>query len=152
MMEILVGSLSELAQHFSHLVRKRPRHHHTILRVSESRGRDHFHGLSDLLRVLYRLKAPADLQKIRHRLICYAVGAAAVVAGLAETPAKSGVVDPFCHSILKSSSTCFSPALMSSVSDFCSRISESRPGCEFSTNFSRLVSNRRMSSTDTSSV
>src|SRR5829696_6438927 len=108
-MEILIGSLRELAEHFSHFVRKRTRHHDAILRAFEFSGRDHFHGLGDLLRVLYRLNAPANVEKVRHRLIRYAVGAAAVVADLAGAVAKSvGAAGPFCHSILKSSSSCLS--------------------------------------------
>src|ERR1041384_86136 len=152
MVKVLVSALGQLGQNLGHLVSKRARHHHAILRASEFRSRDHFHGLRDLLRVLHRLDAPADVQKIRHRR--YAVGAAALVAGFAGAAANSVVVDDdwLAQSALKSSSTCFSPALMSSVIAFCSRRSESKPGREFSTNFNRLVSNRRMSSIATSSV
>ena len=82
MMKVFVGSLRELAQHFRHLVRKRTRRHDAILRASELRGRHHLHGLGDLLRVLYRLNAPANVEKIRHRVNCYAGCAAAVEAAV----------------------------------------------------------------------
>src|ERR1044071_8944217 len=68
MMKVFVSTLGQLAQNFGHLVRERARRDDAILRAFEFRSRDHFHGLRDLLRVLYRLDAPADVQKIRHRL------------------------------------------------------------------------------------
>src|SRR5205814_4589112 len=68
MMEVFIGSLRELAEDLHHFVRKRPRRDHTILRALELRGRNHLHGFGNLLRVLYRLNSPANIQKIRHRV------------------------------------------------------------------------------------
>src|SRR4029079_19271330 len=68
MMKIFVGALRELAQNLRHLVCKRARRDNAVLRASELRGRHHLHGLGDLLRVRDRLDAPADVEKIRHRV------------------------------------------------------------------------------------
>ena len=68
MMKVFVGPIGQSAEDFDHLVRKRTRSNNAILRTLELRSRDHLHGLGDLLRVLDRLYAPADVEKIRHLL------------------------------------------------------------------------------------
>src|ERR1700730_19089055 len=66
MVEILLGARSYCAQHLSHLVGERTRCNHALLRAFQLCGRDHFHGLSYLLRVLNRLKTPSDVEQVGH--------------------------------------------------------------------------------------
>ena len=69
MMKVFVRSFRELTNHLDHLVSKWTSSDDSILCALELRRRNHFHGLSDLLRVLYRLYSSANVQEIRHRLI-----------------------------------------------------------------------------------
>src|SRR6185369_8188019 len=61
MMKVFVSSLCQFTQHFHHLIRKRTSSDHAILRALELRSGNHFHGFSNLLRILNRLDAPADV-------------------------------------------------------------------------------------------
>ena len=47
-----VDALTEIAEHPAHFMGVRPRSQNAILRTLELRGRDHFHGLGNLLRIL----------------------------------------------------------------------------------------------------
>src|ERR1051326_450301 len=69
MVKVFIGTLRELAQNLGHFVRKRTRSDDAILRAFKLRSRNHLHGFRNLLRVLDRLNAPADVEKIGHRLI-----------------------------------------------------------------------------------
>jgi hypothetical protein len=61
MMEIIVGALRELTQHFDHLICEGTRRYHSILRTLELSSRNHLHGFGNLLRVLNRFDAPANV-------------------------------------------------------------------------------------------
>ena len=66
MVKVFVDSIGQSTENLNHLISKRAGRNNSILRTLELRGRDHFHGLGDLLRVLNRLNAPANVQEIGH--------------------------------------------------------------------------------------
>jgi hypothetical protein len=47
-----IDALTEIAEHATHFMGVGPRSQNTILRTLELRGRDHFHGLRNFLRIL----------------------------------------------------------------------------------------------------
>src|SRR5205807_8964877 len=61
MMELFGRLRGQLAKHFAHLVGERTGVDDAILRALQLRGRDHLHRFGDLLRVLDRLNAPANV-------------------------------------------------------------------------------------------
>src|SRR2546423_3596581 len=61
MMKVFGGLTGQIAENFVHLIRKRPRVDNAVLRALQLRSRNHLHGFSDLLRVLDRLNAPANV-------------------------------------------------------------------------------------------
>jgi hypothetical protein len=46
-----IHALTEIAEHPTHFMSVGPRSQNTVLRTLQLRGRDHFHGLGDLLRI-----------------------------------------------------------------------------------------------------
>jgi hypothetical protein len=61
MMKIFVRPIRKPTQNFHHFVGEGARGNDAILSAFELCSRNHFHGLRDLLRVLYRLDAPANV-------------------------------------------------------------------------------------------
>jgi hypothetical protein len=59
--EVFVSTISESAHNFHHLVGERSRCNYSVLCAFEFCSRDHLHGLSDLLRILYRFDASANV-------------------------------------------------------------------------------------------
>jgi hypothetical protein len=47
-----IDALTEIAKHPTHFMSVGPRSQNTVLRTLELRGRDHFHGLRNFLRIL----------------------------------------------------------------------------------------------------
>ena len=66
---VLLGrGLRHIRQHALDDLGVRTRGDHAILRAAQLRRRDHLHGLGDLLRVLHRADAPADVDQAGHGL------------------------------------------------------------------------------------
>ena len=66
--EISARTLGQTAQHLCEFVGIRPEGHHLLLGAIELRGRNHIHGLGDLLRLLDRLNFQLYFFECRHIL------------------------------------------------------------------------------------
>jgi hypothetical protein len=66
MMKVFIRVCGEFGEHFQHLAGKGTRRHDAILGALQLRRRDHLHRFGDLLRVLDRLDAAPDIEKVSH--------------------------------------------------------------------------------------
>jgi hypothetical protein len=67
--EVLARLRGQVCQHLRHLHGEGARRDRALLRTLQLRRRDHLHGLRDLLRILDRLDAPADVEEVCHRTV-----------------------------------------------------------------------------------
>ncbi len=56
----------KIRQHFAHQIGVGTRRNDALLGAAQFRGRDHFHGLGDLLRVFHGADAPPQIDQTRH--------------------------------------------------------------------------------------
>ena len=104
-MDRRIDAPGEAAEHALHLQREGPRAHQAFLGAAQLRRRDHLHGLGDLLRVLDRTHAPAEIDERRHRRSAQAA-VALLAANVAANSFTAALSVPFSWS-----SSCFFSAM-----------------------------------------
>src|SRR5260370_41907230 len=135
--QVLAGSLGDISQDLAQHGPIGTRRQRPFLSLAQPGGRDHFHGLGDLLRVPHRTDAPPDVNQTWHA-----------------TEADSAFYLDFCSCtkrLLNSPTAAVIWPFSASSSAFFSRMVDSIPGCAFSTNLARPSSKARHWSSSRSS-